>query len=366
MNDLDIKGLLESASRTTPREHDPVAAVLRRHQQARRRTAAFATTGLLAACTAAALIVTGPGGDAASRTRLAPPAGSATSAPAPAPAPPPQWEPPGVEVSERGINGVEVTAEGYEAKVGPSSSWTCLAPGAITVVAAPMTSGSAGCDAPSGGPGALIKPEDVRQWTGGAPARPGVQLIDGVPAYVSGPPSGGSTDERVASVSVPSRGVRVELAGNEAQVRALLDSITIQPRPEQQQAPARASGNPVAGAVMTEASGEWVSQSRDPILLARLQEVVDTAPLVHGEPDCVLTPGQQAQIDLLTTPDYEHNADHTPTQRYLREYTYLAVDLTGGCDLLFSSTGAILRPDPATFGPLVQQLRDSKDFNDGR
>ncbi|GAA4981662.1 hypothetical protein [Kineococcus glutinatus] len=353
MNDLDVKSLLDAASRTTPREHDPVAAVLRRHQHARRRNIALATTGLLAACTAAALVVTTPGGDGAGRTQLAPPAGPATSAPAPAP----QWEPPGIEAGERGINGVEITAEGYEMRAG-SAEAACVAPGAITVVAAPTSGMGQECDLSPDGPGALLMPWMVRQWTGGAGITSGLTLIDGVPVYLDNMPYG---EESAAIISVPSRGVRVQLAGDEAQVRALLDSLTIQPRPGERQAPARASSNPVAGATITETTSEWMGQSRDPVLLARLQEVVDTAPLVHGEPDCTFTPGQQAQIDLLTTPDYEHNPDHTPTERSLREYTYLAVDLTGACDVVFSSTGAVLRPDTAQFQQLLQELRDSND-----
>ncbi|MEZ0491786.1 hypothetical protein AB2L28_05990 [Kineococcus sp. TBRC 1896] len=121
----------------------------------------------------------------------------------------------------------------------------------------------------------------------------------------------------------------------------------------------------MAGATITDTTNAWTGQTNDPDLLSRLQEAVDAAARVEGEPDCLLEPGQQAQIDLLTTPDYEHNPDNTATERYLREYTYLLVDVTGRCDLVFSSTGAVLRPDPATFSPLVEQLRDSKDFNDG-
>ncbi|WP_432492926.1 hypothetical protein [Kineococcus gypseus] len=356
----DLQRLLAEAVPTPPRRLDPddVLHAARRRQHARRRAAAFAATGLLAACTAAALVVTGPG--VGGVVRLQPAAPTAPVPPAPAPAP--QWQPPGIEATDRGINGVEITAQGYETRAA-SAEAACVAPGAITVVTAPTLSVGQECDLSLDEPGALLMPWVVRQWTGGAGVTSGITLIDGVPVHLDDIPHG---KESSAVVSVPSRGVRVQLAGDEAQVRALLDSLTIQPRPEERQAPARASSNPVAGATITETTGAWTGQSRDPGLLSRLQEVVDAAARVDGEPDCLPAPGQQAQIDLLTTPDYEHDPDGTPTERYLREYTSLLVDFTGRCDLVFSSTGAVLQPDPATFSPLVQQLRDSKDFNDGR
>ncbi|WP_432571120.1 hypothetical protein [Kineococcus sp. SYSU DK005] len=360
----DLQRMLTEAVPSPPRRLDPeeVLHAARRRQHARRRTAAFAATGLLAACTAAALVVTDLGGQGAVRLQPAAPTAPVPPAPAPAPAPAPRWEPPGIEATDRGINGVEITAQGYQVRAG-SAQAACVAAGAITVVAEPTLSVGPGCDPSLDGPGALLVPWVVRQWTGGAGLASGVRLVDGVPVYLDDVPYG---QESSAVVSVPSRGVRVQMAGDEEQVRVLLDSLAIQPRPGERQAPARASSNPVAGATITETTGAWTGQSRDPDLLARLQEVVDAAARVDGEPGCLPAPGQQAQIDLLTTPDYEHDPDGTPTKRYLREYTYLLVDVTGGCDLVFSSTGAVLRPDPALFGPLVQQLRDSKDFDDGR
>ncbi|NAZ80913.1 hypothetical protein GTR02_03660 [Kineococcus sp. R8] len=354
----DLQRLLTEAVPTPPRRLDPddVLRAARRHQQSRRRTAAFSTGGVLAACIAAALVVSGHGGGSAVRVQPAAPAGPVTSAPAP------EWAPPGIEATDRGLNGVEITAEGYETRAA-SAAATCLVPGAITVVAAPTPGTRQECPLPHDGPGALLTPSTVRQWTGGSGMTSGVTLIDGVPVYLEDVPYG---KESSAIVSVPSRGVRVQLAGDEAQVRVLLGGLTIEPRPEERQAPVRASTNPVAGATVTDTTGAWTGQSRDPALLSRLQEVVDAAPRVDGEPDCLPAAGQQAQIDLLTTPDYEHNPDDTATERYLREYTYLLVDFTGRCDLVFSSTGAVLRPDPTTFGPLVQQLRDSRDFGDGR
>ncbi|PRY12226.1 hypothetical protein [Kineococcus rhizosphaerae] len=353
----DLQRLLSDAVPTPPRRLDPDAVLhaARRRQHARRRTAAIATTGLVAACTAAALVATGSGGGGAVRVRPVTPATTVE------PAPEEQWQPPGIEATDRGVNGVQVTAQGYEVRTG-SAQAACVAPGAITVVGASTASLGPDCDLAQDGPGALVVPWAVRQWTGGSGTTSGLDLIDGVPVYLDDIVHGNDSS---ATVSVPSRGVRVQLAGDEAQVHDLLDSLTIQPRSGERQAPARASTNPVAGATITDTTNAWTGQTHDPGLLARLQEAVDDAAHVDGQPDCLPEPGQQAQIDLLTTPDYEHNPDSTPTERYLREYTYLLVDVTGRCDLVFSSTGAVLRPDPATFGPLVKQLRDSQDFDDG-
>ena len=75
MNDADVKHLLETAARTSPRETDPVTVVLRRRSSARRRTALVATgTGALAACAAVAVavVVGGIGTPEATRIRLSP------------------------------------------------------------------------------------------------------------------------------------------------------------------------------------------------------------------------------------------------------------------------------------------------------
>ena len=147
-------------------------------------------------------------------------------------------------------------------------------------------------------------------------------------------------------------------------MQELLDSVRIQPWPGERQAPARASTEPVATAVLTEVSGAWVGQSLDAALPTRMQEALDAAPRVLGEPGCLPAPEHQAQWDLLTTPDYEHDENGSATQRYLREYTYLLVDVSGTCDVVFSSTGAVLQPERSEFTALLQQLRDSEDFGD--
>ncbi|WP_432496810.1 hypothetical protein [Kineococcus auxinigenes] len=351
----DVRNLLQTAARTAPRESDPVAAVLRRRRHTRRRAAAL-TVGALSACTAVAVVLTGAGldGQGVTRTRPAPPAGTT----GPDPAPEPTWTPPAPTLTERGINGVQVDADGYPAS---TTDGFCLNPGTVTVVTAPSALGASCLDDSFRGPGALVQPAQVAQWTGGAPATPGITLIDGVPVYVNDAPYGA---ESVASISVPSRGVDVTLTGTEAQVRELLGSVSIQPWPGEREAPARAGTEPVATAVITEAGGAWTGRSTDAVLLGRLQELVDAAPRVQGEPQCLPAPEQQAQVDLLTTAGYEHDEDGLATERYQREYTYLLVDVSGTCDVVFSSTGAVLRPERTGFTALLQQLRDSEDFGD--
>ncbi|PPK92346.1 hypothetical protein CLV92_11592 [Kineococcus xinjiangensis] len=338
-----VRELLETAARAAPREHDPVAVVLRRHRRDRHRTAAVAAAGALAAaCAVGIAVVALPGPGAA--PPLTP---GATQAPPASQQPPaPEWTPPPLRVSERGLNGVEVTAPGYGAASSDVAE-QCPVPGTVTVSTAPAS--RTWCES---GPGAVVQPISRRDWQTGYPASPGLQLVDGVPAFVST-----FTGEVGGQwIVLPTRGVQVLVTGDEEEQAHLLDSLRIAADPGERSAPARASRADLALATLTPVSGDGGGQSQDPELLRQLAAVVDAAPAADGDAACLPAPGDFAQVDLQTTPDAD------PRTGPVDEYTYLALDLTGACDVVFSSTGAVLQPDRTLLGPLLERLRESEDW----
>jgi len=137
-------------------------------------------------------------------------------------------------------------------------------------------------------------------------------------------------------------------------VRALLSSITIQPRPAERQAPARARQTPLALARITDSAGAYSGQSTNPELLQSLVAEVDAAEPVRGEPTCLPALADFVQVDLQTTVGF------SPAEDPVHEFTYLAADITGRCPFVFSSTGAVFQTDRGPFLEILQQLRDSR------
>ncbi|GAB7191959.1 hypothetical protein NUM3379_26670 [Kineococcus sp. NUM-3379] len=341
MNDTDVKDLLASAARTAvPRESDPVGAVLRRRTAARRRATAWAVCGTAAACAVLAVAGSLPGGSAVRPDRLPPATRTAEPAPPWTPAPP--------AVTERGINGVEVTAAGYEA-VRRDEAELCPAPG--TVVVSVVPGGRGWCEE---GHGAVVQPLARRDWQTGYPAEPGMQLRSGVPLwFTDGPPARFGVG--VATLTLPTRGVSVVVTGTAEQRRELLDSVTVAPDPGERDAPVLATGEPLTFGRLTDGPGNGDGgDSADPELLRRIAEAVDGAPRLEGEPGCVPAHADFVQVDLQTSPDSD------PATAPVGGYTYLAADITGRCDLVFSSTGAVVRPDPAGFRELLRRLQGSR------
>jgi hypothetical protein len=346
MNEADVKHLLETAARTTPHELDPVAAVLRRRGSARRRTV-MAGTGALAACAAAVLTLSSLSTPNPTHVRPVPPAGTASTSSAPT------WAPPTIDTDEHGINGVHVTAPGYAPQrvpANPDGSTPCLKAGTIAVYSTTTTGAPESCDRYL--PGAQVTPMDRLDWQFGYPASPGLTLLDGVPVFITSMPYG---QESQATLTAPTRRVQVRVSGDEDQVRTLLSSITIDSRPSERLAPARASQTSLALARITDSEGSYSGQSTNPDLLDRLAGVVDSAAPVQGEPACLPALANFVQVDLQTT------TGSVPGEDPVQEFTYLAADITGQCPLVFSSTGAVVQPDSSAFLEALQQLRTSQD-----
>lgn len=343
MNDADVKHLLETAARTTPRELDPVAAVLRRRSAARRRTALVGTAAL-AACATAVLTLGSLSTPDPTRVRPVLPA---------VPAITPSWTPPSIERGERGINGVQVTDPQYAPQAvaaNPDGSAPCLQPGTIAVQETAVTGAAESCNRYV--PGAQVTPMDRLDWQFGYPASPGLTLLDGVPVFVTSMPYG---QESGATLTAPTRRVQIRLSGDEEQVAELLSSITIDPRPAERSAPARASQTPLAVARITDSGGTYSRGSTDAVLLDRLVSVVDAAAPVQGEPSCLPALADFVQVDLQTS------IGSVPGEDPVQEFTYLAADVTGRCPLVFSSTGAVVQPDSGPFLDVLRQLSSSQE-----
>ena len=359
LDEDDLRSALHRAASGVRVPVAPVEEVSARGRRRRhRRGAGLAGASVLAGACAAGVVLGGGLGPSTTTSPL-PPGVSAPAAGAETPATR-DWAPLPITPSARGLNGVEVTAPGYATATEDTS---CAVAGTVTVVPVQRWTAGYGCDGgergPLTGPAALVLAEQSGGWQFGGGAGSELRLVDGVAVHVDTVVAG---EQGRTVVHVPTRGVQVWLEGNEEQVRELLDSLTVAPLPGEREVGVRRdrAAVPAFGQVSSNDLGRRTGVTFDRELLTRLVEVVDAAEPVQGDPGCVPEPLQLAELDLRTT-----WGDIDPAKHPERQYTGIAFDLSGRCDVLFSNTGAVVRPDPAAFGELVAELNTRDGFRDG-
>lgn len=335
MTDLDettaVRDLLSRAAHVAP-FCDPVAGVLRRRTRARARLATAGATAV-AAAVALALTVDVP----ALRLPFTGGAGPAAV----------------VEDGVARLGGVSVTVpDGFTALVTDDA---CARPRTVTVLpdAFGTTGGRGGCNA---GPWISLSrtaPAGT-QWvsTGGPGVRSRLVLVGDAAAWETSELLGGDEESPGAFTfwKVPSQGVFVTATGTAKEREALLagvgatsevplGTIPVLRRPDLVTATYASLDGPVG----------WTT--RDAGRLSRLRSVLEAAPHVRRADWCVPDPANLATLDVSasTDGDPETGSASAPTS--------FVIGTSGACRLAFSSTGAVVAPDPDALAELFSAMR---------
>ena len=331
MTDLDettaVRDLLSRAAAVPPLG-DPVPDLLRRRARARIRLAAAGTTAL-AAVVALGLTVEVP----VLRLPFTGQAGPAAV----------------VEDGVARLGDVSVTVPaGFSAEV---SDEACVRPRTVAVLpdVVGTPGGREGC---TDGPWiALTRTARAgTTWTTTAgpqvPAR--LVLVGDVAAWETTwrlPAADG-----YATWKLPALGVMVTVTGTGPERSRLLAAVRTTPRDAVDERPLLSRPDLVAAFVST-AAGTDVWSTRDPVLLGRLRAILEAAPRVPRGAWCVPDPADAVQLDVSasTDGDPETGPPSAPTS--------FVVGTSDACRLAYSSTGAVVLPDPGAVSELFSAMR---------
>ena len=335
MTDLDettaVRDLLARAAVGAP-AGDPVRGVLRRRAQARARLTTAGVTAI-AAAVALALTVDVPA--------LRPPF---TGVAGPAAV---------VEDGVARLGGVSVTVPpGFSALV---TDDTCVRPRTVTVLPAAfgMTGGRGGC---STGPWVSLSrtAQAGTQWvgSGGPGVRSRLVLAGDALAWETSDLLGGDADSPGAYTfwKLPGRGVFVTATGTERERAALLAGVRATSEVPLDTIPVLRRTDLVT-ATYAPLNGPVAWTTRDPARLARLRSVLENALHVPRESWCVPDPANLATLDVSASPDAD------PETGPASAPTSFVVGTSGACRLAFSSTGAVVAPDPDALAEVFSAMR---------
>jgi hypothetical protein len=93
-----------------------------------------------------------------------------------------------------------------------------------------------------------------------------------------------------------------------------------------------------------------VNGSTDPVLINRLAAALAAAEPVPADQWCEPEPGDQMEVSL------QNSTDDDPDSGPIGQFTSLRTALKGPCRLIYSSTGAVVRPVGTDFADAVRAL----------
>lgn len=348
MTELDettVRTLLTVAATTPGSAPDPVGAVVRRRRRERTRRALAGTVGLAAGT---ALVVGVAIGVVRTPFTAADGVGPAVSA----------------EAGVARLGAVAVTVpDGFEAVV---TGDACVAPKTVAVLpdAVGIVGGRGGC---TDGPWLALSrtapagPGWVSASGGGIRSR--LVVVGGTAAWET---VWGATSSGFTTWKLPAAGVFVTVTGTLAQRSALLAAVSAEPGtvPDTPRKHAdTAPGDPAADLpvlnradlVTATVSGVTASgataTTRDPVLLDRLRSLLVAAPRVDRDRWCVPAAADSVLLDLSASTD----GDPETGSRSASTSFVLAVQ--GACRLAYSSTGAVVEPDPIALAGQLSAIR---------